>query len=268
MSLKKFLISRLFLTNLLIAIIILVILISITMWALKSYTHHGEAYALPDLHGLTEQEVKEKIELNKLRYKIIDSAYIESAIAGSVIDQIPKPGFKVKKNRTVFLTINATSPEQVILPKLRDISFRQAQVMIENCGLTIGEISFEPSEFSNLVLNVLIDSTEVTEGEKCIKGTRINLVVGRGYGNETTALPNLIGYTANEAKALLSEALLNMGVIIYDQSFFTEEDSLNATIWRQRPNPKTITNIDVGASIDIWVTTNKLKINEALELEQ
>lgn len=268
MSIKKFLISRLFLTNLLFAVIILVVLISIIMWALKLYTHHGEAYPLPNLNGLTEIEVKEKVELNNLRYKIIDSAYIEGAIAGSVIDQIPKPGFKVKKNRTVFLTINATSPEQVILPKLRDISFRQAQVMIENCGLTIGEISFEPSEFSNLVLNVLIDSTEIKEGEKCIKGTPINLIVGKGYGNEVTTLPNLIGHTTKDAKILLSKALLNMGVIIYDQSFFTEEDSLNATIWRQRPNPKTTSNIEIGTSIDIWITVNQEKIKNALELGQ
>ena len=265
MSLKKFLFSRVFLKNLIIAIAIVILLIAGSMFALRIYTHHGEAFPVPDLKGLTEPEVKEKVAEMKLDYQIIDSVYISDDNPGSVIDQVPKPGFKVKQNRTILLTINAKSPEQVMLPKLRDISIRQAKVLIENSGLNLGEVSYVPSEYDDLVLKALYDSTEVFKGRILKKGERIDLVVGRVSGLEKTTVPDLAGLGIEDARLIISDAMLNMGVIIYDDSFTTKEDSLNARIWRQRPDPHTKPEIDMGTSVDMWVTVDQEKIDQALE---
>jgi beta-lactam-binding protein with PASTA domain len=265
MSFKKFILSRTFLFNIILAIAIIIILIFITLLGIKNYTNHGSAYPVPDLRGLTEKEAQQQIKTEHLRYQIIDSVYLKNTDPGSVVDQFPKPGFKVKHNRTILLTINASAPEQVILPKLRDISYRQAQVLLDNCGLQLGNITFKPSEYSNLVLNVLSDSIEIYKGEVLPKESTIDLVIGKGYGLEKTSVPDLIGLTIDEARLIATDALLNPGVLIFDESILTNEDSINARLWKQRPDPRITSLIELGSSVDMWVTIDELKLNEAIE---
>jgi beta-lactam-binding protein with PASTA domain len=171
----------------------------------------------------------------------------------------------VKQNRTIFLTINSTQPEIVTLPQLTDISFRQAQVLIENSGLQVGNISYQPSEYDNLVLSVQIDSTDIEPGKQLAKGTRIDLIVGRQQGNKTTPLPGLIGLAVDEAQSTLTSAMLNTGVVIYDETVISSEDSLSARVWRQRPDPRVTQNILLGSSVDLWVTVDQLKIDDAIQ---
>ncbi len=262
MSFRKFLLSRTFLLQLIIAAVIIAVLIFVTMRQLKVYTHHGESLPVPDFSGMEAGESAHVASAKKLKTKIIDSVYVSDVPPGVVIDQVPEAGFKVKENRTIFLTINSMQPEQVTVPKLTDISYRQAQVLIENSGLKVGKISYQPSEYNNLVLNVRINSTEIQPGEKIAKGTGIDLIVGRTHGNVTTALPSLIGLSVGEAGSALTRAMLNMGVLIYDETIITGTDSLNARVWKQSPNPKIVSNVNMGASVDIWITVDALKLQE------
>jgi len=185
MSLAKFLKSCDFLIHLLLAAIFLILLISLTLLGLKKYTRHGEAHPVPNFSELTVSQALETAKKAKLRIEIIDSTHNALAAPGAVVDQNPEPGFNVKQNHTIFITINSSIPEQVLMPKLTDISIRQAQVLIENCGLKMGNTIYEPSEYNDLVLKAIIDSTEVRPGEKMIKGTAIDLVVGSNKANLT-----------------------------------------------------------------------------------
>ncbi|MDX1283664.1 MAG: PASTA domain-containing protein, partial [Draconibacterium sp.] len=85
----------------------------------------------------------------------------------------------------------------------------------------------------------------------------------RVHGNVTTPLPNLIGYTIEEAQKAITDAMLNPGVLIYDETVQTAEDSINAKIWRQRPNPVLTKQINLGSSIDMWITVDQQKIDDA-----
>lgn len=266
MSLKRFLLSRLFLKNLLLAVIVLIVLIVITMQGLKIYTRHGQANPVPDFSGLTPVEAFHSAKQHDLKIEIVDSLYVDDVRPGVTVDQVPDAGHKVKKHRTIFLTINSTNPELVTLPQLTDISFRQSQALIENSGLQIGRISYQPSEYNNLVLAAEIDSVKLSAGQKLPKGTKIDLIVGREQGNLVTLLPNLTGLTVEEAKMALTDAMLNTGVVIYDNSVLSAEDSLNAQVWRQRPNPKVTASVNLGSSVDLWVTVDQLKIEDAMEL--
>jgi eukaryotic-like serine/threonine-protein kinase len=260
MSLSRFFASRFFFKHLLFAFLLLAILIFITMKGLERYTLHGQSYPVPDFSGMLPADAEVLAKENNLRTEIVDSLFLDDADPGVVVDQVPAEGHGVKSGRTIFLTINSTLPEMVTLPQLTDISIRQAQVLVENSGLQIGAISYQPSEFNNLVLNVQIDSTDIFPGEQLPKGTRIDLVVGREHGNQTISLPDLKGLALREAKAILTDNLLNSGVILYDGSVITSEDSLNARIWRQRPDPEVTTGILLGSSVDLWVTVDELKL--------
>lgn len=260
MSLKKFLTSRVFIIQLVLAIILIIIVLIITIQGLKKYTHHGESYPVPDFTGLSGNEIENAAAQNNLKIEIMDSVFVTDALPGAVVDQEPEPGFRVKQNRTVFLTINSVEPEKVVLPKLTDISFRQAQVLVENIGIQIRNISYEPSEFNDLVLRVEQDSSEIKPGTMILKGSFIDLIVGRSVGNEDTTLPDLTGFTVDEAKTVLTNAMLNMGVVIYDETVKTAEDSLSAFVWKQYPASNGIKQVSLGSAIDLWLTTNSEKL--------
>ncbi len=265
MSLLRFLTSRIFLKNLGIAVILLAILSFISLKGLEKYTLHGQIKQVPDFTGMLPDEAQKIAVRNNIRTEIIDSLFLDDAAPGAVVDQIPRPGHGVKQNRKIFLTINATNPEIITLPKLTDISYRQALAIIENSGLKTGKISYKPSEFDNLVLAMQIDSVDVKPGKKIPKGTKIELVIGRKAGHHTSYLPALTGLTIIEAKEVLEAALLNTGVVIYDETVFSKEDSVNIRVWKQRPDPETTTSISAGSSVDIWVTADSLKFEEPEE---
>lgn len=267
MSFKKFLLSRTFFLNLTIAIILVAALLYIILQVLNTYTRHGQSNPVPNFSGMVVTEAENLAKQNKLKVEILDSIYTNKVALGEVVDQVPEAGFGVKNNRTIFLTINSTQKEMVILPKLTAISFRQAQVLLENCGLQMGEISYQPSEYNNLVLKVEKDSAEVFQGEMIVKGSIIDFVIGRDTQNEETPLPDVRGLDIEQARNIITDAMLNFGVLIYDDSFETAEDTLNAIIWRQRPDAKIKTNVELGTSVDLWITVDKEKINAINEQE-
>jgi len=264
MSFTKFLTSRKFLLHFILAVVIIILLVFLTLQALKQYTRHGEANPVPDFTGLTVSEAAKTARQHELKVEVMDSVYVNEVQPGAVVDQVPDKNHEVKTNRTIFLTINSTNPEMVSLPKLTDISFRQAQVLVENSGLEIGQISYEPSEYNDLVLNVQIDSADILPGTKLSKGASVDLIVGRTQGNTNTPLPDVTGLTIEEADQALTDAMLNTGVFIYDESVLSSEDSLNAVIWRQRPSPKITGTVNLGSSVDLWVTVDEIKIEDAL----
>ncbi len=262
MSFKSFLKSRVFFVNLLLAIVFFALVTWLTMTTLRVYTHHGEKISIPNLNGYTEYEVESILKEKNLRYKIIDSAYVASALPGSVIDQQPREGYKVKERRTIYLTIAALSPEKIRVPKVVDVSLREAKSHLENAGFIVGEVEYRPSEFMNLVLANLYNGKRLPADTVLERGSVINLVVGKGLSDEKTNIPELVGLSVNGATNELFAKNLNLGVLIYDQSFESKEDSLNAIIWKQVPAAGVGNKIELGSAIDIWLTVDELKLEE------
>jgi beta-lactam-binding protein with PASTA domain len=267
MSLKNFITSWTFFKHLVLSIIIVVAIIAIVLQQLKSYTHHGESYPVPDFSGLTIDEIEATADQANLKFEVIDSMHFDGAAPGAVVEQVPEPGFKVKKNRIVFLTINSTVAEMVVLPKLTDISFRQALGLIENCGLILGKITYQPSEYNNLVLNVEQASKVLQQGDKIQKGSSVDLVIGSNSGIQETHLPNLIGMKYSDAKSMLTTYLLNVGSLICDGTIITSEDTLSASVWKQYPG-NNLRTVSLGTSVDLWLTLDSNKISQPTQEEQ
>lgn len=265
MGIRNFLTSRTFLKHLILATGISLSAILLVLLSLKLYTRHGESITVPDLYGYTEYEFREILEKLDLKYTITDSTYIENVTAGGVIDQVPEPGHGVKVNRTIFLTINAIAPEQVTIPRLTDISLRQSLAQLESAGLLPGEVTYKPSEFRNLVLQAMVNSKEVFEGETVAKGTKVDLIVGSGQDMDLVYLPVLNGLTLETARQIIAESMLSVGAVIYDNTVISHYDSLNARIWKQHPDYRNIMQVNIGSSVDIWVSMDENKFIEDIE---
>ncbi len=238
------------------AIILFVIIVFIS---LSIYTRHGDSYEVPDFKGLTEAQFKEIIEDKDFRYLITDSIHVDGATPGAVVEQLPEPKERVKKNRTIHFTINAVSAEKVQVPNLVDYSLRNAKVILESYGLELGELVYAPSEYTNLVLGQLFEGKPVEPGTQILKGSIINLVVGNGLGSTRTNIPDLFGLRIDEAKNLCQTSSLNIGAVIYDETIISKSDSLIAIIWKQNPEPKPGTRLRLGSSIDVWLSLDSTK---------
>ncbi len=262
MNFKEFITSKIFLRHFVYSVALTLAVVLFILMMLRGYTRHGQALPVPNVYGLTEDEYSEVLDKANLKYLVVDSTYDENVAPGGVVDQIPEAGHKVKKNRVIQLTLNALGPEEVVMPRITDISHRQAIVQLESVGLVPGEVTYEPSEYENLVLKATLDGREIFEGETVTKGTVINLVLGSGENGGSTSLPDLRGMTVEEARGALASASLKMGTLFYDATIVTGADSLMALIFRQHPSPEFSFQTQIGSTVDIWLTTDTEKVKE------
>jgi beta-lactam-binding protein with PASTA domain len=260
MDFLKFLISKLFWKNLALAVLIIFVAFVFMFIFLRIYTRHGQALSVPDLRGLSIEEAKEVLTRKKLTLQIIDSVYNNIVPRGCIVEQNPPADFKVKETRTIFLTINAFNPEMVLMPNVLGISLRQAQAVIETAGLIVGRLTYVPDIAVNNVLEQKYQSEMIEPGDSVAKGSRIDLVVGRGLSDEKTAAPYLVGMYLEDAINRITSRYLNIGAVIYDGSIVDFEDSLFAFIWKQNPVYNDETLINLGSTVDIWLTVDSTKL--------
>ncbi len=259
MSLKNFILSKIFLKNLGLAVIIVVGGIMITLIWLNFYTRHGQARPVPDFYGLTMAQTEKLARKSKLRYEVIDSIYTTLVPRGCVAEQNPKPGFKVKKWRNIVLTINANNPEMVAMPNLVDLPIRQALALIESSGLETGQLRYKPDLSINVVIEQLYKGKNVTEGDSLQKGSVIDLILGKGLSNQRSPVPDLIGMQLKSATDKILASSLNLGTYIYDNTIISGQDSLNAFVFKQNPEYKEDATLQLGSAIYLWLTVDSAK---------
>jgi len=256
-----FLKSRFFIVNFSMSVAaLLLIVIIIGLW-LRLYTMHGQEISVPDFTGFTVTEVHKMAKEKRLRIEIVDSVYADLGRKGAVIDQTPPPSFKVKKGRTIFLTIKAYNAENVSMPNLRGTSIVQARADIETYGLKIGKLTYRPDIAKDNVLEQMVNGKRIAPGTQIPRGTRIDLVLGLGNdANAVASVPDLVGLNFYDASLLAAENSLNIGTVIFDNTVVSELDTAGALVYKQSPSENTV--LGMGAQIDLWLTTdeNKVKI--------
>lgn len=260
MNFLRFLFSKVFLKNLLIIAVISIFLVSGTFIWLHFFTKHNQSITVPDLSGLTVEEVNIITESKQLRFEVSDSIFYKELPKGTVAKQNPLPGSKVKEFRRIYLTMNAVNPEKVTMPAVSGVSLRQARAILETNGLVLGKISYKPDIAVNVVLSQYFNDTLVEPGDIIAKGSEINLVLGKGLSNETTQVPDLIGMGLFFAKTILADRYLNVGASIYDNSILNDEDSTRSFIWKQIPYFEEGNTLQLGSDVDVWLTIDSTKL--------
>lgn len=262
-SIKNFLkkiVQNPYAKTLLIAFGISIVLLIVLMIFLNIFTRHGQSFPIPDFRGQSVNSLTQLAEDSNLKIEISDSVYIINRRPGSVIDQNPEPGTHVKKNRRVFITINALNPIKVEVPNIVGYTLRQAKAILEQDGLEVGYLSFKPDLGINNVLDQRYQGKSITAGTLIPKGSKVDLVLGMGMHGERTGLPLLIGLKLNDAKNRIIEASLNIGRIKFDETIIDFKDSLDARIYSQYPAYSEPNTINFGAKVDIWLTLNQSRI--------
>lgn len=262
----KFLTSKIFLINLLIALIVLVMFFGFTYKWLDSYTNHGSTVTVPDLRGLKITDVENFIKDKALRFKIADSTIFDiNKPAGTVIEQDPAPQEKVKENRTIYLTITRTNAPKTKMPNIIDVSFRQAEAILQSYGMKTGKTIYKPDLCKNCVLSFEVEGKPLKAGDEISKGSVIDLVLGDGFGNTKVNVPDLVGLSYEEALFVLKASSLNAGAVIFDNSV---RDSSRAVIYKQSPSPENSDVISQGEAVDLYLTQSKFVLEKYLQKKE
>jgi eukaryotic-like serine/threonine-protein kinase len=195
MSLRKYLTSRVFFGQVVVALVILAVLSYLFMHWLTFTTDHGHEITVPNLAKLTEQQVEDKLDDLDLDYVLLDSVdYNSDYPKFSVVEQDPLPGAKVKVGRKVYIKINASGFSSVKIPDLIDKTYREAVPTLKALGLEEGTITYIPNLGKDMVLEMRFKGRNLKVGDRVLKASKIDLVLGDGKESyvetvDTTAIP-------------------------------------------------------------------------------
>ncbi len=232
-------------------LIIFLLLIGTTLFFfniyLPSFTNHAESVTVPDLEGIHMDELENFLVKRDLRYEVNDSSYSEEYPPLTILKQYPKAGSRVKEKRKIFVSVNRVNPPTVPVPELLDRSLRNAEAVLASNELKRGKISYKPSQFLNLVLEMKVGEKTIQAGDRIDKGSTIDLVVGDGFARSYFQTPKLVGNNLETARLIILGSDLEVGLITVEG-----DTSLGKpTILKQDPTPGT--QIRIGNSVNLWI---------------
>ena len=264
-----------FWVNLLAALFLIFLIVFLFLQSLSWFTHHGAYLKVPEVKGQNVDNAIKILESQGFEVVIQDSIYSDSIPRYTVIKQLPEPEATVKVNRTVFLTINRATPPPISVPKLEGLSFRFANDLLKRNHLKLGDTIYRPDFMKGSVLEQQYNGSRITAGTKVPWGARITLIIGGGLQVEQMMVPNLVGMTFADAKALLETKGITLASII---AMSTVRDTSAAYVYKQNPDRFDIDGttplyIRPGQTMDIWLSpipldTDSLKKKDQKDLLQ
>jgi len=238
--------------NLIGALIGVTVLFLLIIFGLNTYTRHNESVTVPDLRGMSIDEAVKKLQAADFEYDL-DSVYQVDARPGLVIEQDPDPETKVKKNRTLYLTIITRVAPEVVFPDLIEKTFVEARAVLNSYGIKLGDTTYIPDIAKDVVLDVKFGNERLNAGRPIPKGSTIDLVLGDGRGDSEVQVPDLMGLTLEQAKFALQGNSLSLGSVNY-MGLVT--DTAGATVVSQTPTP-TDPKVSIGTPINVALTNQQ-----------
>ncbi len=191
MSVVKFIFSKAFVIQIVLAIVIFIIVCFLALWYLDIATNHDQRIEVPDLSRMTLDRVDETLEELDLRREIQDSANFNPDYPRySVIEQVPEAGKAVKENRKIYLTLNPSGYGKIEIPNLIRQTRRNVEPTLRSLGFKIGDITYKDDIAKDAVLELRHEGERVEPGDMLMKTSTIDLILGNGAGRFTGSVTN------------------------------------------------------------------------------
>lgn len=237
--------------NLLIMAILGVVMLVGAMVFLNVVTQHNKELQVPDFRGMTVEQACAAADEAGIRVEVIDSVYSQRN-RGKVKSHTPAAGVMVKKGRRVLLTVNAVNARKVTVPNLVGYSLRQAMPELDQRGLELGRLIYRSDIATNNVLQQQCNGRPISAGASVEAESVIDLVLGLNSSDCETMIPDVLGKDEKAAIRTLHDSYLNVRKVVFDKSVQTWEDSLNAQVYKQNPEPSELP-VGMGADVTIYL---------------
>ena len=264
MKFIRFIFSKFFWINFILALLVLYVIFYFTMRNLDTYTNHSVKIEVPNLKGIQLSELDDSLKLLEIEYKIRDSVFSDDYPTGMIIQQDPLPHSEdfpnyIKPNRTIYLTIVKKQEIYKIIPDLLSYvtSKNIGKSKLEKLGFKV-ELEVKDHKDKDKVLELRYENEVLKTGKKLVKGSIIKLIFGSGDKGKPIELPDFKGMNIYLATQKASEIGLDLEVQYYD-SVLNLKDSNFAVVYSQYPDPlinnKSLISIGSVVTINANLTT-------------
>jgi len=247
LSMLKSLFNWKVLVNLLVAIALFVGLVWLTFRWLEYHTNHGQEIPVPNVVNKSVHDAVKILEDTGLDYEVDSATFNPKYRPFQVLQVYPAPGSRVKDGRAITLKVNPRSWAPVAVPDVINKYSGLAFQRLDQVGLKVGDTIFEPSIQKDAVLRLLFKGQSLSPGTKIPRFSIIDVVVGSGP-MRNISIPNVVGLTVKEAKALISSSLFEVGIVDHEDGGKDESD----IIYYQDPAAGDAR--DQGMQIDLWAS--------------
>ena len=246
--------------NLVIAAALVVVMIVGAMIFLNVVTQHNKEISVPDFSNMTVVEAEQAADKAGVRVEVKDSVFVKRMKRGAVYRQNPVAGAKVKNGRRVVLTINAVNAKKVTMPNLVGLSLRQAKAELMSRGLVLNRLVYVKDMATNNVLKQIRGAREIEPGTMIDSESKIDLVLGLNDIDNRTYVPDVTGLKNLSAVEALYDHSLNIKDLKFDETVKDYDDSLNAMVYRQMPEPSDSVSVAMGDEVMLYMTLDVARI--------
>lgn len=204
-----------------IAVIVLVLVASFMGWfhfgstskksstTTKTTTESTEKVTVPDLTGMTVDEVRTKLDSTGLKYEVVGKESSDQYEEGQVVRQTPKADKKVAKNTTIQLTLSSGPAETTVtVPNVVGKSRSAAESALKAVNLEV-DVQYQTSD--SVAQGVVISQSPKSGADGVKEGDTVTIVVSQGQ--ETVSVPNVVGSSQSAAVSSLQNNGLTVGNI-------------------------------------------------------
>ncbi|WP_024993352.1 PASTA domain-containing protein [Phocaeicola paurosaccharolyticus] len=172
--------NRFFWINIIAMILVVIVVIFGALKWLDSYTRHGDAIEVPNVKNINVDEAEVMLNNRELSLVVIDSTYKKDLPTGTVLEQNPVPGSKIKKGRAIYVTINSDRVPLVAIPDIVDnSSLRQAEAKLKAMGFKLTEPQYISGE-KDWVYGLSYRGRQLNTGDRVPREAILTLTAGNG----------------------------------------------------------------------------------------
>jgi beta-lactam-binding protein with PASTA domain len=231
---------------------LLLLVLTLTV-LLPIITHHNDQTEVPDITGLPLRKAIDLLNEKGLEYEVSDSVYKPDLKPLTVDHQDPGALSIVKPGRTVFLRVNKVQPPMVKLPNIFEESMEHARDILLNWKLRVGNVTYVPSSFNNLVIGAYYRGQALKKDMPVPEGAKIDLKVSSWNVAEKIPVPELVGKDFQDA---LNE-ITALGLIPNPVFIASGEAENPMEVYRQDPKKRSKTDsITIGSTVTIFVNND------------
>jgi len=189
----------------------------------------GDELTTPDLVGKTIKAAYEVAAQRGIYLRKVVGDFGGGYLPGTVVNQSPAPGTKVKAKSVVKIFV-PLDLAQIVVPDLTGHSLRDSENILKKSKLKKGHVSYI------VVKDVLLDmvvSQSYPSGSRIAENSAVDILVSRGPESPSFVMPDLIGKEASKVLVFFESKGLKLSKI-EEVSYFGLKPGI---IVKQFPSP-------------------------------
>jgi D-alanine-D-alanine ligase len=221
-------------------------------------------------------DAKQKAREKGLRIKVIEAPFDPDTSPGVVLMQEPAPLARVKRKRSIYLTVTGSQAKEIPLPSMiGNYDYQQYTQKLEVLKIryTVKEKVYDPKQEENTILYFYYKDRKITDedlrrGVRIPQGETLDFVVTVRQTGEVN-LPNLRCRRYGEVRFLLSSLNLIVGEVTGvsgypDEAYVVEQDpayapgrkvevesTVNLRLSNSRPNDCGVEEAEPAEALEI-----------------